>query len=157
MRQISATALEAVLAQETDEVFLTIVKISHPTLGSDLRFVNDHAQLVRSDGTYLPAAFEFRLPDDQEDNIPRGEIVLDNVDRQIIAAVRPLQSAPEIEVNVVLASSPNTVEIGPMQFKLKKFDYNELTIRGRLGYDEDFLNEGFPKESFNPRTTPGIF
>lgn len=156
-RQISAAALEAVLSQETDKLFLTTVRISHASLDADLRFVNDRAQLIRSDGTYLPAAFEFRLPDDLEDNIPRGEIVLDNTDRQIVEAVRSLQTAPEIEVNIVLADQPNTPEIGPMQFTLKQFNYNAQTIRGRLGYDEDFLSQAVPAYTFNPRTAPGLF
>lgn len=157
MRQLSATALEAVLTQSTDEVFLTTVRISHDSLPQDLRFVNDPNPLVRSDGTYLPAAFEFRLPDDVQDNVPQGEIVLDNVDRQIIQAVRPLQTAPEIEVCIVLASQPNTVEVGPMSFHLKQFDYDANIIRGRLGYQEDFLNTGFPRYEFTPQTTPGLF
>lgn len=157
MRQVSQTALQALLAQQTGEIFLTIIKIDHPDLASPFRFVNDHAQLVRSDGTYLPAAFEFQLPNDSEDNVPTGELVMDNVDRQIIQAVRPLKVAPDIEINIVLHSSPNTVELGPIQFKLKEFSYDAQTIRGSVGYEEDFLNEGYPKDSFTPRTAQGIF
>jgi len=156
-RQVSATMLQAMLAQSTTEIPLTVIKITHASLASPMLFVNDKISLDRSDGTYLPAAFEFRLPDDQQDNIPRGQIVLDNVDRQIIQAVRPLQSAPEIEVNIVLASQPNTVEVGPMRFKLKQFEYDATTMKGTVAYDEDFLNQNIPKDMFSPRTTPGIF
>jgi len=157
MRQVSTTALQAMLAQQTDQIFLTCVKISHGSLSSDLRFVNDTQNLSRSDGTYMAAAFEFRLPTDQEDNVPRGQIVLDNTDRQIIQAVRPLNEAPDIEVSIVLRSSPNTIEVGPMSFKLKEFRYDESTISGSLGYEEEFLNASFPKSTFNPRSTPGVF
>lgn len=157
MKQISATALEAVLAQQTGELFLTVVKITHPDIGTPLRYVNDHVALNRAGEVYNPAAFEFRLPNDREDNVPTGEILLDNVDRQIIQAVRPLKAAPEIEVNIVLRSQPETVEIGPLEFKLRRFDYNAQIIRGRLAYDEDFLTSGVPKYTFSPRLAPGLF
>lgn len=156
-RQVSATMLQAMLSQSTGEVPLTTVRISHTDLGSDLLFVNDTESLTRSDGTYHPAAFEFRLPDDQQDNVPRGQIILDNTDRQIIQAVRPLNTAPQIEINLVLASQPNTVEIGPMTFKLKQFQYDANIIRGEVGYDEEFLSTAFPKFTFSPRLSPGLF
>lgn len=157
MRSVSTTALQAFLDQHTDEVILTCVKISHPDLVSDLKFVNDNQDLVRSDGTYVASAFQFRLPSDEEDNIPKGQIVLDNVDLSIIQSIRPLETPPEVTVSLVLASSPNTVEVGPMAFSLKKMQYDAQKITGTLSYDEDFLNSGYPKNVFNPRTTPGIF
>lgn len=156
-REVSLTALQAMLAQQTGEVFLVCLKISHDDLASPLRFVNNTEPVTRSDGEYLPAAFEFRLPNDSEDNVPTAEISIDNVDRQIIEAIRGLKKAPQLEVNIVLASSPNTVEVGPVEFKLKQFRYDAQTISGTLGYEEDFLNQGFPKYKFSPRLTPGIF
>lgn len=156
MRQVSAAAMEGLLAQQTDAVFLTTVSISHPDLAEDLHFVNDMVQFVYDGTTFLPAAFDFRLPNDTEDNIPRGQIVLDNTDRQIIEAVRGLKTAPDIEINIMLAD-PATVELGPIHFKLKQFSYNAETIRGDLGYEEDFLDQAFPKYTMNPRTTAGIF
>lgn len=156
MRQISATAMEALMAQQTDKVFLTTISISHPDLASDLHFVNDMVSFSFDGNTYLPAAFEFRLPNDTEDNVPQGQIVLDNTDQQIIQAVRGLKAAPEITINIVLADPP-TRELGPIHFKLKEFSYNAETIRGALGYAEEFLNQAFPKDTMNPRSTPGLF
>lgn len=156
-RNVSQTALQAMLSQQTGEIFLTILKISHPDLEEPFRFVNDRVDLVRSDGTYKACAFEFVLPDETEDNIPSAEIAIDNIDRQIIEAVRPLKVAPEIEINIVLHSTPDVVELGPVEFKLKEFTYDKDVIRGRLGYEEDFLNQQFPKYRFNPRFAPGLF
>ena len=157
MRTVSATTMEAILAQQTDQVFLTTLRISHPDLNDDLLFVNDTAQHIMSGETYLPAGFEFRLPDDVEDNVPRGQILLDNVDQQIIQVVRPLNVAPSIEVNIVRVDDPPVVELGPIEFELQEFSYDAHTIRGQLGYAQDFLTEGFPRDNFNPRTAPGLF
>lgn len=156
-REVSLTALQAMLSQQTGEVFLVCLKISHDELASPLRFVNNTEPIIRADGEYLPAAFEFRLPDDSEDNVPTAEISIDNVDRKIIESVRGLKKAPELEVNIVLASSPNTVEVGPVEFKLKEFRYDAQTISATLGYEEDFLNQGFPKYKFSPQRAKGLF
>lgn len=156
-RTVSATALSAMLSQQTEQVFLTCVTISHPDLNEDLRFVDDNTPLQRNKGLYLPAAFQFRLPSDQEDNVPRGQIVMDNIDRQIIAAVRPLREAPEISIEIVLKSTPNNTELGPISFKLREFSYDAETIVGEVSPDEDFLNDAFPRRSFTPRTARGLF
>jgi hypothetical protein len=156
-REVSATALQAMLSQQTEQIVLTCLKITHPELPAPLRFVNDRADLTRADGVYQAAAFEFRLPDDTEDNVPAGEVVLDNVDRQIIEVVRPLQQAPQIEVNFVLADTPDVVEVGPIEFKLRQFSYDAQVIRGRLGYEEDFLTQSWPRYRFTPRYSPGVF
>lgn len=156
-RTISATALEAVLAQQTGEQFLTTVEIDHADLTDPLRFVQDTQAVTSNTKEYLPAAFEFQLPDDQEDNVPTGQVVLDNIDQQIIQAVRPLKTAPTITINILLRSSPDTVEMGPIAFELQEFGYDVQTIRGSLSYEEDFLNQAVPRYTFNPRLTPGLF
>jgi len=156
-RQVSATALAAMMAESTDQVFLTLVEIAHPGISAPLRFVNDTRPLTHGGQSYEPAGFTFRLPEDVEDNVPAGQIVLDNTDRRIIQAVRGLNTAPLITVKIVLADSPDTIELGPMNFALRQFSYDAGTVTGRLSYDEDFLNEGFPKYNLNPRTAAGLF
>ena len=156
MRELSAEAVQDMLAAQTDEVYLHIVKISHNSLSSDLLFVDNTEDVVRSDGTYKASAFRIQLPN-EDDEVPQVRIQIDNVDQSIIAALRPLQTAPELTVSVIRASTPNVVEVGPYEMVLKQFDYDKYTITGTIGYREDFLNERFPKDQFTPQTTPGIF
>lgn len=156
-RSVSQSALQAALAEETDEVFLACLRISHPEMAADIRVVHDKQDLVRSDGTYIAFPFRLNLPTDTEDNIPKVSITIDNVDQQIIKELRKLNSPPTVRLEVVLASSPNTVEVGPFDFELKNISYDAFTITGELGYKEDFLDEPFPKDTFNPNTARGMF
>lgn len=156
-RQISQSALQAVLAQETDEIILVALKIDHTTLDSPLLFVNDTQDLVRSDGTYLAFPFEIKFPDDSEDDVPTVNIVIDNVDQRVIEELRAIEGRPEITIEIILRSQPNTPEMGPFTMKLKGADYDTMQIRGEIGYEEDFLNQKFPAGSFNPRTAVGMF
>lgn len=159
-RTVSQTALRAILSQQTGKVFLACLTIDHADLASPLRFVNNTEAITFDSNEYSPAAFEFQAPDDSENNVPEAQITIDNVDRQIIEAIRPLKLAPDIEVNIVMFTDHQTepsVEMGPLEFKLREFNYNAEIIRGSLRYDETFLNATFPKDRITPTTTPGIF
>lgn len=157
MRNISINALQAMLASETDEIFLFTLKISHSSLEDDLLFVNDTQDLERSDGTYQAFPFQVVLPEDSDESNLNMSVVIDNVDQQVIQIIRNLSTSPTIEISVVLKSSPNTIEAGPFEMRLKDVDYDALTISGTVGYDEDFLNEPFPAHQFTPQTTPNLF
>jgi hypothetical protein len=153
---LSLVALQAALAQETGQVFLTCLTISHATLPTPIRLVNDKVDLVRAAGTFIAFPFEIALPEQRDDQLPQVELVIDNVDRSISQAIRNLTSPPTITLEVVLASSPNTLESGPHTLTLLDVSYDAQEVRGRLGF-EDVLNEPFPKDSFTPKDFPGLF
>ncbi len=159
-RTISAAAMQAVLATRTDQVFLTCLTISPPA-GSNafpvIQLVNDKNPLVRTDGTYQPFAFQVKLPDDDDSKIPQVNITIDNVDRSILEAIRTVPGLPIVEFFVVLASTPDTIEVGPFNFSLLSAGYDVMTITGTLGYEEDFLNQQVPGDLYTPTNSPALF
>lgn len=157
MRNISTTALQSILAEESGEVWLACVTIDHPSMATPIRVVNDQQDLVRTEGTFIGFPFMISLPADAEDDLPEVGIKIDNVDQTIIQELRSFSSGFTVKLEIVLASSPNTVEAGPFDFVLKDVQYNRLEIQGRLGYEVDLLNDGFPAMSFNPNTARGMF
>ena len=64
MREISAAAMQAVLAQRTEEVFVPCLKIDHPSLVTPLRLAMNTETMTRTDGDYQPYAFQINLPED---------------------------------------------------------------------------------------------
>jgi len=156
-RDISLTALQSILAQETEEIWLVCLTITHADLSAPIRLVNDRQDLTRTAGTFSAFPFEVALPSDEERETPKASITIDNVDRTVIQALRDVTSAPEVTIEVVLLDSPNTVEAGPFVFQMHSVSYNAGTLQGELGYESDFLNEGFPAESFTPNTAQGLF
>jgi hypothetical protein len=159
-RIISAAAMQAALAVRTNEVFLTCLTILPPT-GSTafapIHLVDDMQALVRSDATYQPFAFKIQLPDDTDNSIPQVTVTIDSVDRSIIEAIRTVPGLPIVEFFVVLASSPNTVELGPFNFSLLSATYDALVVTGTLGYEEDFLNQQVPSDLYTPTNSPALF
>ncbi len=156
MGTVSATALQAMLAAQTGEVFLTTVKIEHSGLAQTIRLVNDTQNLVRADGTYIAYPFETSLPMDDDKQLPAVRLAIDNVSRDYIDDLRALSSPPTVTLEVVLASSPDTVEAGPYVFTMKEAGYDALRIEAELGW-EDVASEPFPGGSFDPLQFPRLF
>ena len=155
-RSVSATLEAAVYAQQTDEIFLILLAISHADMSETLRFVNNTEDVVSGGETYTAFPFAIDLPSDTEDSLPSVQLVIDNIDRSIIEELRSIDSAPTIAVSVILSSAPDTIECGPLSFSLKSIDYDAKVITAQLGF-EDILNEPFPAGTFTPTDFPGLF
>lgn len=155
-RALSTTAKTAIFSQETAEVFLLLLTVAHASLPSPLRFVNNQENITSGGNEYVAFPFEITLPDEKEESIPRMKLAIDNVDRQIVQAVRSLTSPPTITLTVVLASQPNTIEASFTGFVLRDVTYNALVVEGSLML-EDVLNESFPQHSFTPNLYAGLY
>ncbi len=160
MRTVSAAALQAMLAQQTGQVFLTCMSIAAPP-GSNAfatqYIVDDLQPLVRADATYQPFPFQVALPADDDSTIPHVQATIDNIDRSITSLIRTVAGLPTVEFSIVLASSPNTVEVGPFNFSMLSAAYDALTVTCSLGYEEDFLNQQVPSDLYTPTNSPALF
>ena len=154
-RSLTSTFLASLNAGQTSEVYHTLIVMSGGGI-TTRRYVDNYEDVVSGGETYTAAAFDPRLPDDVEDRIPDVNIVIDNVDRSIMQDIRSATSAPDITISIVLQSDPNTVEVGPVSFKIRAVDYDKYTISGTLKH-EDILNEAFPRRSYTPINFPGLF
>ena len=96
------------------------------------------------------------LPDERDDQPLGPRIEIDNVDPRIMAAVRPLASPPFLTVYIVLASTPDLVEAGPIAGRLTAVDYNASTISASIA-GPPVLVEPFPYRTFTPDEWPGVF
>lgn len=153
---LSNAGIASLLAQETGEVWLTLLTIRHADLPAPERLVLDLQPVVSRGETYLPASFDIRLPNQSGDAPPRVTLSLDNVDRRLIELLRTITEPPMIDIEIVLASDPDTVELSLPDFELKDVKYNKLAVTGTLGF-EDFLAEPYPGATFTPGDFPGLF
>lgn len=154
--QISVTALQAMMARETGEVMLICITITHPDI-TTLRLVNNTQVIHRTAGDYTPCPMNLKLPDQAEDKIPQVQVTVDNVDLEVLRAIREVEGVPQVTMEVILASSPDHVEAGPFDFALMGASYDVLAIQGTLGYQDDVFNQQFPAQSYTPSNSPGLF
>jgi len=144
-------------AQQTGEVPLTLLTLSHPSLPAPIRVVNDGRDLISRGNTFQRCPFEIDLPSESEGPPGPAKFRIQNSDRQIVQAVRDL-SGPALTatIEVVLASSPDQVEMGPVEFTMRAAPYNADVVEADLAF-EDILNEPFPADTYTPSTAPGLF
>jgi hypothetical protein len=156
-RTISASARTALFAQQTGEIFVLLLELDHAELVEPIRVCSDSIDTEHGGRTYQRFPFEIGMPPEDEDAPPIVRLKIANADRAIVAAVRQLAgNAMTVTLTVVLASSPDTIEAGPLEFTLRNVTYDAEFVEGELQF-EDVLNEPFPADTFNPNTFPGLF
>jgi len=153
---LSLAARRAVNAQETDEVFLLLLALDHDDLAEPIRVVNNTEDVTSRGNAYVAYPFEIALPDEDPESVARVTLRIDNVDREIVKSLRAIQAPLSVALEVVMASSPDTVEAGPFNMTLVAAEYDALTVTGELAF-EDVLNESFPGHSYIPSEYPGLF
>ena len=155
-RALSPTALSAVLAQDTGEAFLMLVSFTHTPTSETFRCVLNTEDITSRGDVYTATYFEVSLPE-ESDKAPQGcTITVDNVDLMLVALLRRITQPLNVTIEVVLASSPSTVELSLTDLVLREVTWNEQTLTGTLSSD-DPLNQRFPSHIYEPRTFPGIF
>jgi hypothetical protein len=156
MRNLSTVAVQAINAQETGEVFLILLTISSDEIVDTYRFVRNTEDITSNGYNYIAYGFDITLPDEDPDTLPTIQLVIDNVDRAIVDTLNSLIEPPTVTLSVVLASTPNVIEYGPLEMTLLGADYDSLTITGQLAY-EDILNQSYPSGKYIPSDYPGLF
>lgn len=155
-RSLSTAALASILAQETAEVWLPLLTIEHEDLTTPYRFVANTEDVTSNGETFTAFPFDCRLPTAVQDQPPQAEIVIDNIDRTIVDTIRSIQSPPTITLQIVLADSPDAVEIEVADLQLTDVETDAFQIKGSLRY-EDVLNAQFPEGTFTPAEFAGMF
>lgn len=160
MSRTTSSAFRAMThAQETGEVLLAIIEITHSTIiGGPLRLVQDVKPMVSQGNVYTAFPFRIVLPNDDEQGTPRVKLVIDAVDQTIMTTLRSMAptESPSITVKLVLASQPDVVEMQMTGMLLRSLTGTAERIEGELFMDEEDLLR-FPEGSYTPFEFPGIF
>jgi len=157
-RSIPTAVLEAMLAQQTGEVFLVLLDVSHSGFASTYHFVNNPVSITSNSTTYQPFPFTLTLPEDSAERAPRATITFGNVTREIMAEVRSVSGNERIQVDfhIIVASSPNDYVATFTNYELHNIVYDAMALSGELILG-DFLAEPFPPDRFTPNLFPALF
>lgn len=161
MRNMSAAALNAILAESAGEVVLALLRVFPPgetNPSNALRFVDDASDgaVISAGLEYTPLAFRLVLPQEDGERLPTVSITIDNVGFDITTAILTYTGRAAVEIEFVLASTPSVVEAGPWRFYVGQADISDTEISLDLRY-EDVLNDAFPGHRFTPQNFPGLF
>lgn len=159
MRTLSLGAMQALFAENTGEVFVYAIKLSHADWLTDTYLVADSDDMVYGGQTYKAFTFSVTLIPQQEGVIPAVALTIDNTSLELMEFLRSVETDVSVDLSLFRRSGngTNTLEIGPMSLKTSRFTANNNTITVSLSMSVDYLNEPATKDRFTPSNAPGLF
>ena len=155
-RSLTQTAKAAFYSQETGEAVLILLTLSHADLPAPIRVTSDAVDTVSRGDPFLAFPFQITLPDDDDERPPEMRLTIDHVGREIVDAVRSINTPATVLLEIVLGSDTDTVEVAFPDFELVDVTMDALTVSGRLTL-ESFEIEPYPAGLMNPTDFPGLF
>jgi len=140
MRSLSTSARASAFAQQTDQAWLVLLIVDHPDFADPLRFVNSIDPVVSNGEDFVPFPFEIEWPNDDPERAPEARLRIDNITRDIVIAVRDLQSPPTARFQVVLSDAPDVVEMDVTGYTLRNAEWDASTVTFTLKA-EDLVTE----------------
>lgn len=150
--------LRDIYAQTTGAAVIALIEAD---FDGEKHYYADNTQSVDSNvsgaiKTYQPGRFSPELPEDTADGTPRATIDFEASDIQLVRRLRSVNSRVVINLWLVVASSPNVAEFGPVQFESVDFTISGSTISLSLEV-EPILDVQLPADRYTPQTTPGLW
>lgn len=153
-RQLSIDAFDQVTNEVSDIPLLTLLRLD---TGSEIVYLANNTEEVVSNGnTYIPFYFELVLPKDDGESKSSAQIQFDNVSLDLIDEIRSTTTPLACEIDIVLASNPDFIEISLRDLLIRNIKYDRFKINADLIVD-DLLNSKFPADTYNPQEFPGMF
>ncbi|MGB0661332.1 MAG: DUF1833 family protein [Mangrovicoccus sp.] len=153
---LSTQMLSAMHSEASGEVILPLVKLTQADWTNAICIVPNWQPVTHQAEEYQPLAFEIDMPDEEEGIVPVIEWRADNVDRRLVEALRQVRGIVQARIVWVLASSPEIIEIGPLNVELRAAQYNAQQISGTMGV-EPILEMQFGHLVMNPKNAPALF
>ncbi|WEO73769.1 hypothetical protein [Agrobacterium vitis] len=173
MRRVSLNARLAMEMGMTDEVYVALFYITHPDLDEPVRLSTDNTERLSDeplmygtrsswmDSNTSSEPFYFVLastilPSDLDDAPTSGNLVLENVDNDIAKVLRSFTTLATIHMAVVLASSPDYIEIEYRNMQIVSADLTagEVTLSFSR---QDIEEEKSPGGRMTRSQFPGLF
>jgi hypothetical protein len=152
---LSPSLLAQLYSQESNDPFLTLVTLSHISF-STIRLVNNSKDVVSRGNTFTAFPFKIRLPVDDGETAREIQMEFDNVGLDLITPLRSVTGTVDVNIEMVLASIPNDVQLAVSDLKISTISYNKTKVTAKL-YLDNFLNTALTSEKYDPTTFPGLF
>jgi len=172
LNSLSQSAVRAMFASETPEALILLITITNPAdAANPIRLADGYTNRIASLTTdtdvtygvtsnskdYLFLPMQISLPGEQEAGAAQCSLVLNFVTREAIELIRTHLTSPvSVQIDLVLASSPDRIETSFSGFKITNVTYNAEQITFDLNM-VSLSREPFPCFTFTPANFPGLF
>lgn len=150
-----STELKAqIFAQESADPFLTLITLNGPNFV--YRLANNTKDIISNGQTFFAFPMKVRMPSDDGEAVRDFQIEFDNASLLLIAALRTVTDPIECQIDMVLASMPDVVQITVTDLLIRSIAYDDKKITARIVLD-NFLTVGVTSERYTPIAYPGMF
>lgn len=153
--QLSPELIAQLFAQESNEVLLTLVTLSHPNFG-EIHLVNNTVDITSRGQVYTAFPMSVRYPVDDGESARDFQLEMDNVSLAVISQLRGVTDFINVTIELILASMPDTVQVSQSELQILTLQYNKSRITAKVVLD-NFLNTAMTSEKYGPTNFPGLF
>lgn len=166
MRNVSVRLRNLVESTASSDVIVFFVTITHPLLGVPVRVNSDIVDYVLNGNTFVGCAFKLIMLTDDE-QAPKAQVSIEDVDQQIGEAVIALPSSPFVQIEIYVKSDfddndPHAPigtavqEFVAADLRLRNVVCDGATLTGDLT-GEDFTQDFYPYYRSEINRTPGLY
>jgi hypothetical protein len=166
-RLLTPAMIAALTGQQTDEVFVVLVTFTYKT--TVFRFSSDptvrHSvtpliyKTVSNGLDYYYVPMSITLPNETIDSPANAQLSVSNVGLELISILRSMTVGDvpaKVDMNLVLASAPNTIGYNIPTMDMVQADWDENSVNLTLNI-ESLDREPFPAGNFDPSWFPALF
>jgi hypothetical protein len=154
---VSASTRTQLQATSDPHGVLELLQIDHASFASPVLIVNDTRDWTIGADTYVALPFACKLPNDARGENPRAQLQIDNVGRELTAAIEGLPVGAELlgTFKLVSRATPTVVDY---QFiaQLSGISITPTAVTCTMGAD-DTMRQTAVRVRFDPQNTPGLF
>lgn len=166
VRILSLNFRRALFAQESGEVVIFLLTITHPLLAVPILLSTNPTTRLTTDPltygtvsrstTFLYAGIDVSLPDEQDRMAPASKLIVENVTLDLIPLARSVSTPPSVKIEAVLLSALDTVEMSWPELNMTNLAADVSALTFDLTMDA-LVTEPYPAGSFDPASFPGLF
>lgn len=137
--------------------FLELLVIEHESFASSVRIVNNTRDWSIGGNTYVALPFGIKLPTQAQQENPRAQIRIDNVGRELTAAIEGLPVGASLVATLQLVSraTPSVVDY-EFVAQLSGINITPTMVTANMGPD-DTMRQTAVRIRFDPTNAPALF
>ena len=137
--------------------FLELLLIEHASWTAPVRVVNDTRDWTIAGNTWIGLPFKIKLPSQAQGENPRAQLQVDNVGRELTAALEALPVGSTLLATITVASRA-TPAVADYSFvaQLSGISVSTTTVSCTMGPD-DTLRQSAVRVRYDPANAPGLF
>lgn len=158
MAQAYSSEYRSTLSQlGAPEAPFILMEINHAELASPIRVVNDNQSITSNGNLYVGYPFNFVMPSDYENQLPKAKISIDNVGRELMQWIETSNGAggATVKFSQIMRSRPNQIE-WEISMSLFNVQVNQREISAELGFENLFAKPAISIQ-YRPENSAPLF